>query len=151
MFSPLSHFSARSSRRPGECLDWLFQGSEQRSYVLRVRTKSDFTSHLCSWVPLCPFCLPFLFTSTPPFFFFLMLILLALSEPLLYPRHPAGPGVCVDNSQSCQFVLPDVGGTQRQDEVSSAFREVRAVGSQGGSSLAGANLEEGRPDSRSVR
>lgn len=34
--------------------------------------------------------------------------------------------------------------------MSSALREVRAVGSQGGSSLAGANLEEGRSDSRGV-
>lgn len=116
-----------------------------------VSTKSDFMSHLCSWVPLCPFCLPFLSTFTPPLFCFpLMLILLALSEWLLCPRHPAGPGVCVNNTQSCQFVLPDVGGTERRDEASSALREVRAVGSQGGSSLAGANLEAGRPDRRSA-
>lgn len=37
-----------------------------------------------------------------------------------------------------------------QDEVSSGLREACAVGSQGGSPLAGARLEEWRPDRGSV-
>lgn len=61
-------------------------------------------------------------------------------------RHPAGPGKCWSNTQSCKGVLPGQGRTQRRAEVGSALREVYAMGS----SLSGVKLDEGRPDSGSI-